>query len=282
MVYQTFRDDGREAYVLVLERLTDVTLMDTADDVAGWGAAHVTAALRGVAEVHAIWYRREDELRQLPWLGTPPTAASMTSMRELWEELSLHAFEEFPEWISAVGPPCRSRTSSARIPDWWSEIESLPRTLVHNDFNPRNIALRGRNGSSQLCAYDWELATLHLPQHDLAELLCFVLTPECGRDEVDHYVEVHRRALEKVVRVRHRLEVLALRVRALPRRPRREPHPALPDGAHPPPLRLHGARARHPTSLDGSRVASLETSMRESIGVHAARGVSSGADWSAA
>jgi hydroxymethylglutaryl-CoA reductase (NADPH) len=195
-VYQTFHDEGREAYVLVLERLTGATLMDSADDVAGWGPAEVTAALRGIAEVHAIWYRREEELKQLSWLATPPTAARMTSMSELWEELGRHAFEEFPEWVSAEDLRVQ-QDLVARIPDWWSEIESLPRTLVHNDFNPRNIALRGQNGASQLCAYDWELATVHLPQHDLAELLCFVLSAESGRDEVDHYVEVHRRALEE-------------------------------------------------------------------------------------
>ena len=194
-VYQTFHDEGREAYVLVLERLTDVTLMDSADDVSGWGPAQVEAALRGVAEIHAIWYRREEELKQLPWLAAQPSASSMTSMTELWEELSRHAFEEFPELTSAEDLQARQDLVGS-IPDWWSEIESLPRTLVHNDFNPRNVALRGRNGSSQLCAYDWELATLHLPQHDLAELLCFVLAPDCGHDEVDHYVEVHRRALE--------------------------------------------------------------------------------------
>ncbi|HEY7513553.1 MAG TPA: phosphotransferase, partial [Vicinamibacteria bacterium] len=166
-VYHTFHDDGREAYVLVLERLTDVTLMDSADDVGCWSPDHVKAALRGVAEIHAIWYRREQELSQLPWLAAPPSAARMTSMSELWDELSRHGFEEFPEWVSAED--LRAQQALVRgIPDWWSEIESLPRTLVHNDFNPRNVALRGRNGTSQLVAYDWELATVHLPQHDLA------------------------------------------------------------------------------------------------------------------
>jgi NADP-dependent 3-hydroxy-3-methylglutaryl-CoA reductase len=57
-VYGTFQDPSREAYVLVLERLADVTLIDSADDVSGWGRPQVTAALRGIAEVHAIWYGR--------------------------------------------------------------------------------------------------------------------------------------------------------------------------------------------------------------------------------
>ena len=54
----------------------------------------------------------------------------------------------------------------------------MPRTLIHNDFNPRNLCLRQTDGGLRLCAYDWELATLQVPQHDLAELLCFVLPPD--------------------------------------------------------------------------------------------------------
>ena len=69
--------------------------------------------------------------------------------------------------------------------------------MIHNDFNPRNVALRPEPNSFRLCAYDWELATLGIPQHDLAELLCFVLPQESSRDEVLHYLEVHRRALQR-------------------------------------------------------------------------------------
>ena len=49
--------------------------------------------------------------------------------------------------------------------------------LIHNDFNPRNLALRREVGGWRLCAYDWELATIGVPQHDCAEFLCFVLPP---------------------------------------------------------------------------------------------------------
>lgn len=78
-------------------------------------------------------------------------------------------------------------------------MENLPRTLIHNDFNPRNICFRKRDNKLELCAYDWELATLHVPQHDLAELLTFVLTPEVSLEEVKYYIEFHRLALESEV-----------------------------------------------------------------------------------
>ena len=35
------------------------------------------------------------------------------------------------------------------------------------------------------------------PQRDVAEFLCFVLSPDSTEDEVSHYVGVHRRALEE-------------------------------------------------------------------------------------
>ncbi|MGH9145986.1 MAG: hypothetical protein ACRD1Q_04710, partial [Vicinamibacterales bacterium] len=48
----------------------------------------------------------------------------------------------------------------------------------------------------RLCAYDWELATLGPPQRDLAEFLCFVLSPTVGSKVAASLVEQHRRQLE--------------------------------------------------------------------------------------
>ena len=76
-------------------------------------------------------------------------------------------------------------------------MEAMPRTLIHNDFNPRNIAIRPDINGDRLCAYDWELATLGVPQHDLAELLIFTLRPNVEHEEVMHYLDYHRKSLEQ-------------------------------------------------------------------------------------
>ena len=121
----------------------------------------------------------------------------MMEMSTLWEALAEHAAEEFPDWMGPRELEAQL-TLVQSLPDWWAELESMPRTLVHNDFNPRNLAFRTlADGGHRLCAYDWELATLHVPQHDLAELLCFVLPPSTELEVVDHYVEHHRMCLEK-------------------------------------------------------------------------------------
>ena len=46
-------------------------------------------------------------------------------------------------------------------------------------------------------AYDWELATLHVPQYDLAELLAFTLEGDLDPRLVGGLVELHRQELER-------------------------------------------------------------------------------------
>lgn len=193
VVYDVVRNESRETYVLVLERLSDARLLDTADDPSGWTSTDIEAALRGAGALHAIWFGREAELAQQPWIGTPPTAQRMATMRPLWEALVDHAAVEFPG-LMGDRELARQRSLIASVPQWWTRLEAMPRTLIHNDFNPRNIGLRDCDGVPTLCAYDWELATIHVPQHDAAELLAFVLHPQVDAAEVLHYLEVHRRA----------------------------------------------------------------------------------------
>ena len=195
-VYGVHRDDEREAFVVVLEKLEDVVLLNSADDISGWTPRHIEAALTGAAELHSVWLGREAELKKQPWLGFYPNAVSMARMGPLWEHLGVHGQEEFPKWFSEYDLE-RYRRLVSTIPKWWGLIDEMPKTLIHNDFNPRNICLRPDGEGFRLCAYDWELATLHLPQHDVAELLAFVLTEDVDRQVVENYVDFHREALEE-------------------------------------------------------------------------------------
>jgi hydroxymethylglutaryl-CoA reductase (NADPH) len=194
-VYGIHEDPEREAYLIVMEHLADqVILKDSANDISGWGAEHVEAAVRGLARAHAAWLGREEELLAQPWLGWAPNAEAMAERKDYWLALVEHNAREYPQLLGAGWLPQARRALDA-IGHWWTELERMPRTLIHGDFTPRNLALR-RDGLG-LVAYDWELATLHVPQRDLVELLAFVLPPDVDAATVDHHVEAHRRALEE-------------------------------------------------------------------------------------
>ena len=83
----------------------------------------------------------------------------------------------------------------SRIDDWWPALEAGPRTLIHNDFNPRNVCLRGPDATPlrlRLGAGDARRA---------AARSCGVPVLRASGDvtleEVTRWIERHRSALER-------------------------------------------------------------------------------------
>ena len=193
-VYAAIDNKAKKDWVLVLESLSDLELLNSANDVSGWQECHIEAAIRGVAQVHSVWYQREEELAAHCWLAPKRLAAEMHELNDLWEALSNYSWKIFSDWLGNDIRPLVKRWIS-ESGEWWRELEQMPNTLIHNDFNPRNLAFRIEGRQLRLCAYDWELAAFGVPQHDLAELLCFVLKPSTSVEVVRKYIELHRMEL---------------------------------------------------------------------------------------
>ncbi len=186
------RDDSRRRWVVVLESIADAALIN-ANDPARWDDESIDAALTGLASIHSAWLGRTSELMRQPWL-VPRDESKWIELAPLWRELARHAHVR----STAFAAPRLRRIHDELVDDvesWAGVLASTPRTLIHNDFNPRNIALRSGSGGLRLCAFDWELATIGAPQRDLAELLSFVLPPDAGRDAVARWVERYRSLL---------------------------------------------------------------------------------------
>jgi hydroxymethylglutaryl-CoA reductase (NADPH) len=70
----------------------------------------------------------------------------------------------------------------------WSRIAEnikLSKTIIHNDFNSRNIAIR-KNGTPVF--YDLELAVVDFPTRDIVEFLSFVLPKDFTREDLVRYL----------------------------------------------------------------------------------------------
>ena len=176
---------------VVLERLGDnVEFLDAADTPEVWTTERLETAITGITGVHAHWLGREAELLGADsWVGRDDETPGMLP---LWRAMYDRYRIDFPQWVDDATYDRATAVIDATS-KWWAELMAMPRTLVHNDFNPRNIALRKGGG---LVAFDWELATVQVPQRDLADLLAHVLGPDASTESVDHFLEFHRRALE--------------------------------------------------------------------------------------
>ena len=118
-------------------------------------------------------------------------------MLPLWSALAANACPVFTSWGGSALVKAHESLLCG-IEHWWRPLGNGLQTLIHNDFNPRNIMLRGLPGGAlRLCAYDWELATTSAPQRDLAEFLCFSLAPETVADEAPIWVQRYLGLLEE-------------------------------------------------------------------------------------
>jgi aminoglycoside phosphotransferase (APT) family kinase protein len=191
-VYAVVRDDETKRWTIVMERVTETVALPPVESDTPWPASYLEVALRGLAEVHAVWYGREQALRAEPWLGPVRDSSRLVAMTPLWSALARHAQRYSTAWrvegLAAVHEELVSHIGN------WTAPSCGPRTLIHNDFNPRNVTLRA-GAEPRLCAYDWELATIGLPQRDLAELLCFTLSPRATHAEVQYWVDFYRKLL---------------------------------------------------------------------------------------
>lgn len=176
-VLASWSDAAREEWVLVLEHVADATVANAVDRP--WTDTEIGTALVGLAAMHSVWYGRAAELAAIPWLPPRRNARTMEAMQPLWQSAAAQARPALRQW-GGDGLVDAHESLLHGIAEWWRPLETEPQTLIHNDFNPRNIMLRGRAGAQRLCAYDFELATVGAPQRDLAEFLCFALSGRAG------------------------------------------------------------------------------------------------------
>ncbi|WP_375419558.1 phosphotransferase, partial [uncultured Hymenobacter sp.] len=210
-VWATHADEATETYYVLLENLQGAELLNSVREPTRWTDAHLRAALTQLAAWHAwhLWPEAAGPLR-VPAVPTPPAGAKaapaaeirpgrayMQALTPLWEALLRHAATHCP----ALYPAPRVRRLEAitkQIPAYWRTLEAQPKTLIHNDLNPRNACFkRCPDGNLQFVAYDWELATYHVPHYDVMELLTFVLGPERA-PQLPAYLAHYRQALHEL------------------------------------------------------------------------------------
>jgi hydroxymethylglutaryl-CoA reductase (NADPH) len=188
-----FGSDARSGeHALFLELLNAVDRLDSTGASADWPAPALDEALRAAAGWHAAFWDIAGD--QMTWAGPRPTTAHMIADAPLWHGLLDDARRRFPDIVNAAVWR-RRHTLIETLPAWHAIKDRLPATLVHDDFNQRNVGFRRDNGRARIVVLDWELAQRNTAQRDLVEMLTFALMPEVCRAEVDGHVEAHRRSL---------------------------------------------------------------------------------------
>ena len=165
-LYGTKKDVDREIYIIIMERLAlkKMQLINTESTPEKWTIPIIKKTIDSIHIVHTNFQYDKDKIESIEVFAIERALklyhAFVVLNRKDYDFLNAdHRFDELTDFI-----------------DDWSKNGYNPKsklTLIHNDFNPRNIAIR-TNGNP--CIYDWELATYGIPHRDIFELLAFTLT----------------------------------------------------------------------------------------------------------
>lgn len=196
IIYGYYVNEKDNVYALLMEYFEEVEMLNSVMDVQAWDKDHILLGLNALNTWHqentgrTDWYtskykdiRDEEQIRQL---------------QKTWVELLNNARQRFPELYSEN----LNQLLSAGLNEvlaLWIELEEIPKSVVHNDFNPRNIFFKNDSNSvKSICVYDWELATVHFPVYDLVEFLSFTASTLNDQDLAACFTTFQYQLSEKV------------------------------------------------------------------------------------
>jgi hypothetical protein len=153
-IFGLYTNHETNVYIILMEYLHDVELLNSVMAVEKWNNEHIQTALTQMARWHSSMLDTSANLDINLW-DDAPSLQYMTRLLPLWQALLNNAAEKCPELYHAS----RVHTMQAainNIPGHWQQLQRLSKTLVHNDLNPRNSCFKTGNGQLQFCLYDWE------------------------------------------------------------------------------------------------------------------------------
>lgn len=188
-IFGSYQDDERECYLILMEFLQQdrMKLINSELSPDLWSDQDLKSCIDGITNIHH----------------------SLSNFKSTDNKLSFLPFNEYSQFASdaleAINIEYGQKLDSAisLINDSWSflanEHDSIvannPKCVVHNDCNPRNIAIT-KDGVAKF--YDWELASIDLPQRDIAELISFVLISKNITMSVKEIITYHLETYNKI------------------------------------------------------------------------------------
>lgn len=184
-------EESRQIFILVQEFVEKFAFEPSADDLVSWNGPRIRQAITEISKLHGVMVSQTETLLKQEWIGYVPCEATLHRMRDFFSELAKFGFSEFSGWITA-SDAAQHQEMINTLDQWAEQSDQSYKTLVHNDFNPRNLGFKQTPDGEKFVAFDWELATVALPQRDLVEFLSFVLTEKTTKNELMEYMELHR------------------------------------------------------------------------------------------
>jgi len=193
-VYGTYVDVAKQQYLVLEEFLADAYVMKDYRDISWWTQDRIERCVRDFSGMHAAYYDNHSALVGQGWLGATLDAKTMSALTPLWSAYA-DRLRHFVGGLFDDAYLAGHRRWIETIPEWWGRIDALPKTMIYNDAQIRNLAVRDPAGQPRLTLFDWECTSIQLPQRDLVEFLSYAIGDATGDEDILALLEAGRAEL---------------------------------------------------------------------------------------
>ncbi|MEM8766894.1 MAG: phosphotransferase [Pseudomonadota bacterium] len=188
-IYHAEIEAGTAEFVIVMEDLSALTLVDQSE---GMTASQAAAAVKVLASIHAVWWDNA-QTPELDWIPT------MTGPRiEFVDNLLTQILPVFLDGFGASLPEGGREIYERFAGNYLSINQALcarsPWTLVHQDFRVENL-LFGPAGSEQVVVLDWQGIGRGTGAYDLAYVLSGSMDCDLRRGNEETLVRTYHEQL---------------------------------------------------------------------------------------
>lgn len=194
VVYGYYINEEENVYALLMEYFEDVELLNSVMNTNEWDNSKIKIGVNAMTRWHinhtnnTSWYTHK--------FNDYRTYEQIESLIPTWKVLLDNAKQRFPE-LYTNNIVEKLNFGINEMATLWNELITVPKSVVHNDFNPRNAFFKKNADNLNICVYDWELATVHFPVYDLVEFLSFTAGSLTDDQLQDHILDFHKVLAEK-------------------------------------------------------------------------------------
>jgi len=184
------RNDEREIYLFMMEYLDGkgMDIFNSENEPSKWTDEKIAEAVSSIHLVHKC-YLNGCNREQLSSVKKFDATLSL-DFYQLSNQINRKDYHDWDmdHFFQDIG---------SVIEDWKhnNPIKKSKLTLIHNDFNTRNVGVRN-NG--KMCIYDWELATINIPQRDIFEFLAFALAENFEAGRLLKFLKLHFELIQEI------------------------------------------------------------------------------------
>jgi hydroxymethylglutaryl-CoA reductase (NADPH) len=189
----SFVDTEKEAFIVIQELLENHFIISEIMNLDLWTESIKMNCIQSISLLHKEFFNaREKAFSLSSHIIDLQDVRKSEEQLDLWDSLFsicyLKIKNDHPDLMSFYD-------HSLQTYSHWNEKQSLlPHTLIHYDFNPRNIAFK----EDKILIFDWEFAAWGLPQRDLIEFILLVSKPEEVIADLQKYSELHYNQLSSL------------------------------------------------------------------------------------